>query len=208
MRQSPQYPSPPVVNIFFFLVKNINTYSLNNFQICSTILSVIVTMLYNISPWLTHVCIFWPPSPILPILTSGNYQSGNFVCLLVGWVLFILFSSVQFSCSFVSDSMRPHGLQHARSPCPSPTPRTYSNSCLSSQWCHPTISSSVIPFSSCLQPFPASESFPMSQFFASRLSRVFSNTTVQKGINSLAHSYLYSQTLTSIHDYWKNHSFE
>ena len=122
---------------------------------------------------------------------------------------------VQFGCSVVSDSLRPHGLQHARLPCPSPTPRAYSNSCLLSWWCHPTISSSVIPFSSCLQSFPALGSFPMSQFFASggqsigasasssvlpmsiqdwfslgwtgwislqskRLSRVFSNTTIQK----------------------------
>ena len=116
----------------------------------------------------------------------------------------------QFSCSVMSDSLRPHRLQHARLPCPSPTPRA----CLSSQWCHPTISSSVTPFSSCLQSFPASGSFPMSQFFAlgsqsicasastsvlpvsiqdwfplgltglillsKGLSRVFSNTTVQK----------------------------
>ena len=123
--------------------------------------------------------------------------------------------SVQFSCSFVSDSSWPHGLQHARPPCPSPTPKACLNSCPSSQWCHPTISSSVIPFSSCLQSFPASESFQISQLFASGgqsigvsastsvlpmniqdwfplgwtgwiflqskgLSRVFSNTTVQK----------------------------
>ena len=123
--------------------------------------------------------------------------------------------SVQFSCSLMSDSLRPHGLQHARPPCPSPTPWVYSNSCPLSWWCHPTISSSVIPFSSHLQSFPASGSFQMSQFFASGsqnigvsasasvlplniqnwfplgwtgwipllskgLSRVFSNTTVQK----------------------------
>ena len=75
--------------------------------------------------------------------------------------------SLQFSCSVMSNSLRPHGLQHARLPCPSPTPRAYSNSCPLSQWCHPTISSSVIPFSSCLQSFPASGSFPVSQFFAS-----------------------------------------
>ena len=119
------------------------------------------------------------------------------------------FSSVQFSHTIMSDSFWPHGLQHARLPCPSPTPRVYSNSC---QWCHPAISSSVAPFSSCLQPFPVSRSFPMSQFFASGgqsigvsaltsvlpwfktalewigwtslqskgLSRVSSNTTVQK----------------------------
>ena len=72
-------------------------------------------------------------------------------------------SSVQFSHSVVSHSLRPHGLQHARPPCPLPTPGVYSNSCPSSLWCHPTISSSVIPFSSCLQSFPASGSFQMSQ---------------------------------------------
>ena len=121
----------------------------------------------------------------------------------------------QFSCSFMSNSLWLHGLQHTRLTCPSPTPRACSNSCLSSQWCHPTTSCSVVPFSSCLQPFPASGSFPMSQFFTSGgksigasasvsvlsmniqdwsplgwtgwislqskgLSRVLSNTTVQK----------------------------
>ena len=124
-------------------------------------------------------------------------------------------SSIQFSCSVVSDSMQPHEPQHARPPCPSPTAGVYPNPCPLSQWCHPTISSSVIPFSSCPQSFPASGSFQMSQLFASggpsigvsastsvlplntqdwsplgwtgwislqskRLSRVFSNTTVQK----------------------------
>ena len=73
----------------------------------------------------------------------------------------------QFSHSVMSDSLRPHGLQHARLPCPSPTSRAYSNSCPSHWWCHPTISSSVVPFYSYLQSFPASGSFPMSQFFAS-----------------------------------------
>ena len=77
------------------------------------------------------------------------------------------FSSVQFSRSAVSDSLWPHELQHARPPCPSPTPGVYSNSCPLSWWCHPTISSSVIPFSSCPQSFPASGSFQMSQFFIS-----------------------------------------
>ena len=125
-----------------------------------------------------------------------------------------ILSSVQFSRSVVSNSLRPHESQHARPPCPSPTPRVHSNSCPLSRWWHPTISSSVIPFS-CLQSFPASGSFPLSQFFASGgqsigvsasvsvlpmniqdwfhlgrtgwislqskgLSRVFSNTTVQK----------------------------
>ena len=83
------------------------------------------------------------------------------VCVLGGW------GSVQFSCSVVSDSLRLHGLQHAGPPCPSPTPGVYSNSCPLSQWCHPTISSSVIPFSSRLQSFSTLGSFQMSQFFAS-----------------------------------------
>ena len=77
------------------------------------------------------------------------------------------FSSVQFSRSVVSHSLWPHGLQHARPPCPLPTPRACSNSCPSSWWCHPTTSSSVIPFSSCPQSFPGSGSFQMSQLFSS-----------------------------------------
>ena len=88
------------------------------------------------------------------------------------WVLFwwagpcsAQFSSVQFSLSVVSDSLRPHELQHARPPCPSPTPGVHSDSCPSSQWCNPAISSSVVPFSSCPQSLPALESFPMSQLF-------------------------------------------
>ena len=117
-------------------------------------------------------------------------------------IYYPLFFSVQFSHLVISNWLRSHGLQHTRLPCPSPTPRTNSNSAPSSQWCHPTISSSVIPFSSCLQSFPASGSFQITQFFASggqkiqnwfplgwtgwislqskRLSRVFSSTTVQK----------------------------
>ena len=124
-------------------------------------------------------------------------------------------SSVQFSHSVVSNSLRPHESQHARPPCPSPTPRIHSDSRTLSHWCHPAISSSVVPFSSCPQSLPASESFPVSQLFAwggqsigvsalasflpkksqgwspsewigwislqsKELSRVFSNTTVQK----------------------------
>ena len=147
-------------------------------------------------------------------------------------------NSVQFSHTVVSDFLWPHGLQHARLPCPSPTPGVYSKSCPLSRWCHPTISSSVVPFSSHLQSFPASGSFPKSQFFTSGgqnigvsasksvlqmniqdwfplgwtgwislqskgLSRVFSNTTQFKCINSLAFSFLNSSTLTSKHDYWK-----
>ena len=82
--------------------------------------------------------------------------------------------SIQFSHSVVSNSLRPDGLQHARLPCPSPTPEAHSNSCPMSCWCHPTTSSSVISFSSCLQSFPASGSFPMSQFFAIRWPKYWS----------------------------------
>ena len=83
------------------------------------------------------------------------------------WIhVMILFSSVQFSRSVVSDSLRPHESQHTRPPCPSPTPRVHSNSCPSSWWCHPAISSSVVPFSSFPQSLPASGSFPISQIFA------------------------------------------
>ena len=149
---------------------------------------------------------------------------------------------VQFSRSVISNSLRPHEPQHTRPPCPSPTPRVYPNPCPLSRWCHPTISSSIVPFSSCPQSFPASGSFQMSQLFAwggqrtgvsastsvlpmntqdwsplewtgwislqsKGLSRIFSNTTVQK------HQFFGAQlfcslTLTSIYDHWKNHSLD
>ena len=89
------------------------------------------------------------------------------VKLGLGLVGRAMLSSVQFSCSVISDSLWPHGLQHTRLPCPSPTSRVYSNSCPLSRWCHPTISSSVIPFSSCLQSFPTSGSFQIIQLFTS-----------------------------------------
>ena len=149
-------------------------------------------------------------------------------------------------CSLPGSSV--HGIFQARVlewgaiACPSPTPRVHSNSCPSSRWCHPAILSSVVPFSSCPQSFPASGSFQMSQFFtlggqsigvsastsvlprntqdrsplgwtgwislqSKRLARVFSNTTVQKHQFFGAH-FLYSPTLTSIHNYWKNHSLD
>ena len=85
-----------------------------------------------------------------------------------------MFNSVQFCHLVVSNSLRPHGLQHPKLPCPSPTPVTCSNSCPSSWWCYPNISSSVIPFSSCLQSFPTSRSFPMSQFFVIRWPKYWS----------------------------------
>ena len=90
----------------------------------------------------------WCSPSHLPTPSRWMQLSSNSIC------------SVQFSCSAVSDSLRPHGLQHARFPC-SPTPRACSNSCPLSRWCHPTVSSSVFPFSSCLQSFPASRSFPV-----------------------------------------------
>ena len=99
-----------------------------------------------------------------PLLKASSYQPFSVICCSQYPSEIPI---VQFSHSVVSDSLRAHGLQHARLPCPSPTPRAYSNSRPSSQWCHPTISSSAIYFSSCLQPFPASGSFPVSQFFAS-----------------------------------------
>ena len=85
---------------------------------------------------------------------------------ILTWTKKLSFSSDQFSRSVESDSLRPHELQHARPPCPSPTPRVYSNPCPLSRWCHPTILSSVVPFSSCFQSLPASGSFQMSQLFA------------------------------------------
>ena len=89
------------------------------------------------------------------------------VCCLHSSIVPMLNSSVQFSPSVISNSLRPHGLQHARPPCPSPTPEAYSNSSPLSWWCHLTISSCVVPFSYCLQSFPASGSFPVTQFFES-----------------------------------------
>ena len=172
------------------------------------------------------------------ILSQTTEHCGLLVSILP---IRYLMSSVQFSRSVMSNSLQPHGLQHTSLPCPSPNPRACSNSCPSSWWRHPTISSSVVSFSSCLQSFPAPGSFQMSQFFTSggqsirvlastsvlpmniqdlfplgwtgwislkfkRLSRVFYNTTVQKH-HSSAFS-LCGSTLTSTHDYCKNHSFD
>ena len=99
-------------------------------------------------------------------------MENTFWMVLREWLLrhgflCLMFSSLQFYHPVVSNSLQLHGLQWTRPPCPSPTPRVYSNSWPSSQWCHSTISSSVVPFSSCLQSFPAPGSFHMSQFFAS-----------------------------------------
>ena len=152
------------------------------------------------------------------------------------------YTPAQFSRSVVSDSLWPHGLQHARPPCPSPATRVYPNSCPLSRWCHPTISSSVISFSPCPQSFPASGCFQMSQLFTSvakvlefqlrhqyfqwtprtdllwdglvgtscslRNSQESSPIPQFKSINSSVLSFLFSPTLISIHDYWKNHSLD
>ena len=107
--------------------------------------------------------------PDLSCITQDLWSSLRHAeSLAVAWERLVA-ASVQFSSvhSVVSDSLQPHGPQHPRPPCPSPTPRVYSNSCPLSRWCHPTISSSVVPFSSCLQSFPASGSFQMSQFITS-----------------------------------------
>ena len=143
--------------------------------------------------------------------------------------------SVQFSHSVVSNSLQPHGLQHTRIPCPSPTPRACSNSCLLSRWCLPAISFSVIPFSSCLQSCPARFSnesvlcirWPKYWSFSFNISpsneysglisfrmdwldllavQESSPTPQFKSINSSALSFLHSPTLMSIHDHWKNHA--
>ena len=148
--------------------------------------------------------------------------------------------SVQFSLSVMSDSLRPHESQYARPPCPSPTPGVHPNSCTSSGWCHPAISSSVVPFSSCPQFCPASGSFPMNRLFTSGgqstgasasvppmniqgqfplglialisllskgLLKVFSSTTIRKH-QIFGFQPIYGPTLISIHDYWKNCSFD
>ena len=98
----------------------------------------------------------------------------RFCCDTLSFVPLYIFISNQFSHSVMSDSLQPHWLQHTRPPCPSATPRTCSNSCPSSRWCYPTISSSVISFSFCLQSFPASGSFQMSQFFTIRWPKYWS----------------------------------
>ena len=105
------------------------------------------------------------PPGIKPLMNSVRLWDIYWNCERSCFTVFKLLA--QFSSSVMFDSLRPHELQHARPPCPSPTPRVYSNSCLLSWWCHPTISFSVIPFSSCPQSFPASGSLPMSQLFAS-----------------------------------------
>ena len=121
-----------------------------------------VDRVYQCSPKSLFTGIRYSPRGLCPFQDSpqGISVSSRWK-ELVSWSKF---SSVQFSRLVMSDSLQPHGLQHNRPPCPSPTPGVCSNSCPLSQWCHPTISSSVVPFSSHLQSLPASGSFQMSQF--------------------------------------------
>ena len=181
------------------------------------------------------------------ILKRRDITLPTKVCLVKAMVFPIVvygceFSSVQFSHSVVSNSLRPHELQHARPPCPSPTPRVHLNPRPSSRWSHPTISSSVVPFSSCPQSFPILGSFQMSQLVAlggQNIGVSASNISpsneypglisfrmdwldllaVQGTLKSLFQhhsskasilhcSALFKTTLTSIHDYWKNHSLD
>ena len=185
----------------------------------------------------------WISSINKPKRSQANSKLHNKIELLILWIYFVDVQSLShINC------LQPHGLQHVRIPCPSPTPGACSNSCPLSQWCHPTISSSAVPFSSCLQSFPVSGSFLKSwlsklggqsigasasvsvllmntqdwfllgltgliSLQSKGLSRVFSNTTVQKhqffSIQpSLVLNFLYSPTLTSIHDYCKTHSLD
>ena len=162
---------------------------------------------------------------LLPLLFSGRVWEG------------LVFSSVQLSHSVLSDSLRPHGLQHARPPCPSPTPGVYPNSCPLSWWCHPTISSSVVlllPLSIFLSirifsnesggqstglsssasvlPMIIQDWFPLGwtgwiSLQSKRLSR-FSPTPQFKSTKFSVPSFLYGPNLTSKHGYWKNHSFD
>ena len=112
-------------------------------------------------------CIILPPSAPTWTVAPNSFLMPSLFFFVFSSLHSVQFSSVQFICSVVFNSLQLHGLQHSRPPCPSATPGIYPNSCPLSQWCHPTISSSVTPFSSCPQSFPASETFQMSQFFAS-----------------------------------------
>ena len=107
----------------------------------------------------------WIDPEIITLREISQKEKGK--CHAITYLWNLKYGSVQFSCSVVSDSLWPRGLQQARPPCPSPTPKVSSNSCPLRQWCHPTIASSVIHFSSHLRSFPASGSFQMNQFFAS-----------------------------------------
>ena len=136
-------------------------------KVMSLLLNMLSRFVMALLPRSKHLLISWLQSPSAMILELKKIRSVNAST-------FPPSVSVHFSYSVVSDSLWPHGLQHARLPCPSATAGAYSNSCPSSRWCYPTISSSVISFSFCLQSFPASGSFQMSQFFTIRWPKYWS----------------------------------
>ena len=129
--------------------------------------------------WLTSLC---PPVSEKFHFSQNTFPKPSPIAMVPGILYFsycnYYYLLLLFSCSIVPSSLRPHGLQHTRPPCPSPFPRACSNSCPLSWWCHTTISSSVVPFSSCLQSCPASEYFPMSQLFTSGGQRIGASASV------------------------------
>ena len=133
------------------------SYNLNSYW--SLLADLLVSLFLAVQPPL-HL-------PYLVLLPKGRSPQASLLRCLQDEAILLKEASVQCSRSVMSNSLRPHGLHHGRLPCPLPTSGAYSNSCPSSRWCHPTISSSVVPFSSRLQSLPASGSFPISQFFAS-----------------------------------------
>ena len=137
------------------------TFTLKTFY--KTTVVAFMTLWY----WYKHKLYTESPSSSFPGFARHSLESNELDLEFLILPVVVTFSSFHFSCSVTSNSLWPHGLQHTRLLCPLPIPRAYSNSCPSPWWCHPTISPSVAPFSSCLQSFPASGSFPMSWFFAS-----------------------------------------
>ena len=202
----------PQCSQIFFFKKRENNHSLSVPGDSVCVSSLLKVQKMRSSPCTDHLLIHVHQHHHQTLGSKCFYILSHLILTASPWDRYFL---VQFSRSVVSNSLRLHGLQHARPPCPSPTPRVYSNSCPLSQWWHPAISSSVFPFSSHLQSFPASRSFQMSQLFTSGgqsiwvsastsvlpmniqdwsplgwtgwiflqskgLSRVFSNTTIQK----------------------------
>ena len=168
------------------ILKGLMQHNVFNFILCFMHLTTTPFLEHDLHPQWTfppiqeilqakYFPILWFLTPWLTVQTSKHYSDCitspvhmTHICLLESpsWVSATYISQVlrlvQFNHSVLSNSLWPHGLQHTRLPCPSPTPRACSNSPTSNQWCHPTISSSVVPFSSCIQSFPASWSFPVS----------------------------------------------
>ena len=152
-----------VLSLLFLVILG-KTLSLSLLFSKENLLVCLFSLLFSYS--LYHLSVFFFSVLFLNCFLPSAFFGFSFFFLssLLRWM--VQFSSVQFSRSVVSDSLQPHESQHTRPPYPSPTPEVYSNSCPSSRWCHPAISSSVTPFSSCPQSLPASGSFPVSQLFA------------------------------------------